>query len=441
MALSGAVAQGVVMDGRDRPLTQAVLDADDPTAALRAALDQLLASPNVDGALVTHVVLGTGQALTRALENHAVDRVAVIRIGSPLTGAVPPLAAWPLALREAVSAGETVVAGGADYDGSSPVALDEDEVARFLDALDDDVPAVAVTGVFSPVAPEHEQAAAALVRRVLGHDVHISLSHELGSLGLIERENATVLNAALAGAARQLTSLAEDALRAAGIAAEAFVSQDDGAVMTLNLARHRPVLMLDTGPANALRGAVHLSGVDDGVVVHVGAGVTEIGAVVRGLPREAASRSEVGGVRIGFCPPEIRRLGPNPDRGALAAAIDWARNDRQTPLVVAVGPDRSTVPDGLPGIGRVLRPRSGEVAAAVGAAVGEVTGRAERVSQDRPDRRREALEAARAEAMALASHAGADPDRLRVVSIDETPLTYDIDPVLWICVKVAGPPA
>lgn len=429
------------MDGRDRLLTQAVLDADDPTAALSAAVDRLLASPDVDGALVTHVVLGTGQALTRALEDYAVDRVAVIRIGSPLTGAVPPLAAWPLALREAVSAGETVVAGGAEYDGSSPVALDEDEVARFLDALDDDVGAVAVTGVFSPVAPEHEQAAAALVRRVLGHDVHISLSHELGSLGLIERENATVLNAALTGATRRLASLLEEALRAADIAGEAFVSQDDGAVMTLELARQRPVLMLDTGPANALRGAVHLSGVDDGVVVHAGAGVTEVGAVVRGLPREAASPSEVCGVRIGFCPPEIRRLGPNPDAGALAAAIDWARNDRQIPLVVAVGPQRSAVPDRLPGIGLVLRPPSGEVAAAVGAAVGEVTGRAERVSQDRPDRRREALEAARAEAMALAAHAGADPDRLQVVSIDETPLTYDIDPVLRICVKVAGPPA
>ena len=429
------------MDGRDRLLTQAVLDADDPTAALSAAIDRLLASSDVDAALVTHVVLGTGPALTRALEAHAVDRVAVVRIGSPLTLAVPPLVAWPPALREAVSAGETVVAGGAEYDGSSAVALDEDEVARFLDALDDDVGAVAVTGVFSPVAPEQEQAAAVLVRRVLGPDVHVSLSHELGSLGLIERENATVLNAALTGAARQLASLLEDALGAADIAGEPFVSQDDGAVMTLELAAQRPVLMLDSGPASALRGAVHLSGVDDGVVVHAGAGVTEVGAVVRGLPREAASPSEVVGVRIGFRHPEVRRLGPNPDGGALGAAIDWARNDLQIPLVVAVGPQRSVVPDRLPGIGLVLRPPSGEVAAAVGAAVGEVTGRAQRVSQDRPDRRREALEAARAEATALAAHAGADPDRLQVVSIDETPLTYDIQPVVRISVKVAGPPA
>jgi hydantoinase/oxoprolinase-like protein len=441
VALSGTIVQAVVMDGRDRLLTQAVLEADDPATALSAAIDRLLRSPEVDGALVRHVVLGTGQALTRALEDHALDRVAVIRIGSPLTLAVPPLASWPTALREAVSAGETVVAGGAEYDGSCAVALDEDELARFLDALGDDVGGVAVTGVFSPVAPEHEQAAAALVRRVLGPDVHVSLSHELGSLGLIERENATVLNAALLGASRHLASVLEDALRAAGIAGESFISQDDGAVVTLEVARQRPVLMLDSEPANALRGAVHLSGVDDGVVVHAGAGVTEVGAVVRGLPREAASPSEVVGVRVGFRPPEIRRLGPSPDGGALAAAIDWARNDLQIPPVVAVGPGRSAVPDRLPGIGLVLRPPSGEVATAVGAAVGEVTGRAERVSQDRPDRRREALEAARAEATALAAHAGADPDRLQVVLIDETPLTYDIEPVVRISVKVAGPPA
>jgi N-methylhydantoinase A/oxoprolinase/acetone carboxylase beta subunit len=429
------------MDGRDRLLTQAVLDTDDPTAALRAAIDRLLASPNVHGALVTHVVLGTGQTLTRALEDHAVDRVAVIRIGSPLTVAVPPLVAWPPALRKAVSAGETVVAGGAEYDGSSAAPLDEEALARFLDALDDEIGAVAVTGIFSPLASSQEQAAAALVKRVLGPDVYVSLSHELGSLGLIERENATVLNAALTGTARRLASLLEDALRAADITGEAFLSQDDGGVMTLELARQRPVLMLDSGPANALHGAVHLSGVDDGVVVHAGGGGTEVGAVVRGLPREAASPSEVGGVRIGFRAPEIRRLGANADGGALLAAIDWARHDLQIAPVVAVGPDRSAVPDRLPGIGLVLRPPSGEVAAAVGAAVGQVTGRAERVSQDRPDRRREALEATLNEATALAAHAGADADRLQVVSIDETPLTYDIEPVVLIRVKVAGPPA
>jgi hypothetical protein len=94
----------------------------------------------------------------------------------------------------------------------------------------------------------------------------------------------------------------------------------------------------------------------------------------------------------------------------------------------------------LPGIGTVLRPADGELAAAVGAAVGEVTGIAHRSCADRPDRREEAITAAQDAAISLAVHAGADPDRLQVVRIDETALTYDIEPVVRIGVKVAGPP-
>ena len=59
---------------------------------------------------------------------------------------------------------------------------------------------MAITSVFAPVSARHELAAAEIVQRELG-DVHVSLSHEIGSLGLLERENATILNAALAGVA------------------------------------------------------------------------------------------------------------------------------------------------------------------------------------------------------------------------------------------------
>jgi hypothetical protein len=364
----------------------------------------------------------------------------VIRIGSPLTHAVPPLAAWPPALRDAVSAGEVVVGGGAEYNGRSGAALDEDQITRFLGTLDDDVDGVAITGVFSPVAPDHELAAAAVVRRELGPDVRLSLSYELGTLGLIERENAAVLNAALAGAARRVAAVLEDALRAERIAAEPFLSRNDGTLMALQFAQRLPVLMLDSEPANAMRGAVHLTGVGDAVVVNAGGTAIEVGTVGQGVPRETTSPVEVAGVRMGFRMPDVRRLPPDADGGVLAEAVGRAGADLRAPPVLAVGRAASIVPDRLPGIGRVLRPAAGEVAAAVGVAVAEVTGRADRISEDRPDRRREALEAAREAAIALAVHAGADPDGLHVVGVEETPLTYDVEPVVLIGVKVAGPP-
>ena len=59
------------------------------------------------------------------------------------------------------------------------------------------VEAVAVSSVFSTVRNDDELRAATIAREVLGEDVHVSISSEIGSMGLIERENATILNAAL----------------------------------------------------------------------------------------------------------------------------------------------------------------------------------------------------------------------------------------------------
>jgi N-methylhydantoinase A/oxoprolinase/acetone carboxylase beta subunit len=440
VAVGDTTADAVAMDARGGLLARAQVDAaDDPGAALASVIRQLLAGPLVDPALVTRVMLGTGSTLIRALQDRAVEQVAVIRIGSPLTHAVPPLAGWPPALRDAVSAGEVVVGGGAEYDGRSTAALDEQQIARFLGTLDDAVEGVAITGVFSPVAPDDEFAAAAVVRRELGPDVRISLSHELGALGLIERENATVVNAALAGAAQRAAAVLEGALRTERIAAESFLSRSDGALMALQFAARAPVLMLDSGPANAMRGAVHLTGMDDAVVVHAGGTVTEVGTVVHGLPRESAASVEVAGVRIGVRMPDVRRLPRDAAGSALAEAVERAGADLRAPPVLAVG--RAYVAsDDLPGVGGVLRPPAGDVAAAVGAAIGDVAGRAERISADRPDRRQEALEAATDAAIAVAVDAGADPERLHVVGVDETPLTYDVEPVVRIGVKVAGAP-
>ena len=61
-----------------------------------------------------------------------------------------------------------------------------------------------MTSVFASVSAEHELAAAEIVREELGDDIHVSLSHEIGSIGLLERENATVLNAALRAVAAEV---------------------------------------------------------------------------------------------------------------------------------------------------------------------------------------------------------------------------------------------
>jgi N-methylhydantoinase A/oxoprolinase/acetone carboxylase beta subunit len=167
-------------------------------------------------------MLATGHVIGLASMSRTSRRIAVIRIGSPLTLAVPPLALWPPDLRLAVSAGEVVVAGGAEYDGRVRMPLDRDAIGGFLEQVAGSIEGVAITAVFSGVDPGHELAAAEMVRRELGHAVHISLSHELGTLGLLERENATAVNAALVGPAEDLGRAVVEVLAAEGIEAEVF---------------------------------------------------------------------------------------------------------------------------------------------------------------------------------------------------------------------------
>jgi N-methylhydantoinase A/oxoprolinase/acetone carboxylase beta subunit len=125
-------------------------------------------------------------------------------------------------------------------------------------------------------------------------------SHEIPSPGLLERENASILNAALFDAARAAAQDFQDALSAHGIQARLFVSQKDGTLMALEYASRLPILTVASGPANSIRAAAFLSGQQNAVVVDVGGTSTDVGILVNGFPGEAAVAVDIAGVRTNF---------------------------------------------------------------------------------------------------------------------------------------------
>ena len=108
--------------------------------------------------------------------------------------------------------------------------------------------------------------------------------------------------------------------------------------------------------------------------------------------------------------------------------------------VVLVGGGSVLLPPALPGASEVLRPADHDVANAVGAAIGLVSGEAEHVADVGTDREA-AIAAVTQDARARAADAGADPTQLEVVWIDETPLAYMDRPLSRLRAKVVGPPA
>jgi N-methylhydantoinase A/oxoprolinase/acetone carboxylase beta subunit len=453
--VSGAsTTDAVAIDARDRLLASASVPAMNGRGdGIAAAIGALVGDGAVDPSRVRWVTLGTGHERRDVVATHGVGRVAVVRIGAPLTLAVPPLVTWPAALREQVDAGTIVVRGGAEYDGQPVAALDEDAIAGFLGSLAGRVDAVAITGVFSPVSSEQEAAAAAVARRELGAAMHVSMSHEIGSVGLLERENSTVLNAALAGATARLAATLRAAVEQHAIDAELFFTQNDGTLMAVEHALRFPALMIAAGPGMSMRGAAQLSGVGDAVVVAVGATSTSVGVLVSGVPRERTGSTEIAGVRTSLRLPDARLVpfgigsmvepegGPaaiGQENTTLAQAVEQLRAGRSaTPLVVVGG--QWIVPDGLGGVSEVIRPADGAFAHPIGAAMAPVSGQAERICPHRPDRIQAALQDARAAALARAIDAGADPAAVEVSEVEEVPLTHLLRPALRIRVRAVGP--
>lgn len=303
--VGGTNTDAVVLDKEDRLLAKAkVAGTSDVIGGIDAAIAAVLASPDVDPARITHAMLGTTHATNAILERRQLGRVAVIRIGAPATLSVRPLFGWPEDLRRALSVGETIVEGGIEFDGRDLAPFDEEAVARFLGTVGRQADAVAITCVFSPVSARHELLAQEVVRRELG-SIHVSLSHQVGSLGLLERENATVLNAALVGVAREVTDAVRASLRSHQLDPVTFFAQNDGTLMALDYAIQYPVLTIGSGAANSIRGAGFLTGYTDAVVLDIGGTSSDVGVLISGFPRESSQGVEVGGVNTNFRMPDL----------------------------------------------------------------------------------------------------------------------------------------
>jgi N-methylhydantoinase A/oxoprolinase/acetone carboxylase beta subunit len=259
-----------------------------------------------------------------------------------------------------------------------------------------------------------------------------------------------VLNGALVGTVEGLAGAVDDALESEGVDAEAFVTQNDGTLMTLPHALRFPVLTIGSGAASGIRGAAYLSGVEDGLVMDVGGSRTDVGVLVRGSPRESARPARIAGVRVAFRMPDVHTLPFGGDslvdlrarrlaQEALADSVDRAKAELPSLPLVAVGGADVLVPGDLPGVSEVIRPPDRDVACAIGAAIAPVSGHAECICSNHPEKRQAALDEVRSSACAQAVHAGADPAAVTVVQVEEVPLTYLSDPAIRIRARAEGP--
>ncbi|GAC1535222.1 MAG: hydantoinase/oxoprolinase family protein [Herpetosiphon sp.] len=304
--VGGTNTDAVVLDEHARLLARCKSPTTpDVTTGIRNALRGLVsAHADLDLASIRYAMLGTTHCTNAIIERRNLNRVGLIRAGAPSTLAIKPFVEWPADLRAALHGQYVIVEGGYEYDGQETRPLDIAAVRAAATGFAGNVDSVAVSGAFSPVNSAQEREAGAILLDVLG-DIPITYSYEIGSVGLIERENAAILNAALVQAAGVAASGFRQALIEHGINAQLFFSQNDGTLMALDYAIRYPILTVASGPTNSIRGAAFLSGLQDAIVVDVGGTSTDVGILVKGFPRESSIAVQVGGVRTNFRTPDL----------------------------------------------------------------------------------------------------------------------------------------
>ena len=337
-------------------------------------------------------------------------------------------------------------------------------------------------------------------------DAKITLSSKIGRIGLLERENAGIMNASLSTLASQTIDGFRLALNQLGITAPFYISQNDGTLMSADFVEHYPVLTFASGPTNIIRGAAYLSGLENAMVVDIGDTTTDIGVLRQGFPCESSLAVDIGSVRTNFRMPDILAIGlgggslvheqngnitigprsvgyqiskkalvfggstltatdiavaagatdigdkkfvAGLDPKMVAAAFDkihqmvengidrMKTSNEDVPLIL-VGGGSVLIDRALAGVSDVITDNNAGVANAIGASIAQVSGEVDKVYSYDELGRDFVLGEAQKEATENAINAGADPDTIQVMDIEELPLAYIPGGAVRVRLKVAG---
>lgn len=224
------------------------------------------------------------------------------------------------------------VMGGHDPHGHRRAELDLELLERHVTKITDSVDAFAVMAEFSVRNPEHEVAAAALIRRVTGKPV--TTSHSLSArLNGPRRAVTAILNARLIPIIEELVATTESALHTRGIDAPLMVVRGDGSLVSAAFVRDRPIETILSGPAASLVGAAHLTGRTDAIISDIGGTTTDIAVLRDGVPVVSDEGATVGGHRTMVTAVAMHTHG-------LGGDSEVRHDDRSVGMVLGIGPRR-----------------------------------------------------------------------------------------------------
>lgn len=498
--VGGTHTDAVILSDDGRLIGQAKqATGQDILSGIRGAVKAAIREASIEPDVVQGIFIGSTHILNALLHAKGLTDTALIRICSH-PSRMRAGESWPETISRHIRCVEHL-RGGYELDGSRRHALDFQELLPGLveKIAQSGARAVAIAGTFSPLYHEEEQMLAEMIRQSLP-GVMVTMSHQIGGLGYLQRENASLLNALLSHVMQDAINGLAGVMQELGFSCPYWFTQNDGSLMTLADAAAFPILTIASGVANSMRGASYLTGLKDCVVVDMGGSTTEVGIVSDGEPLELGSDSVISGIRLNVRLPKSTslpfggesRLGmadgepklfvqaeagqtvrltdlflqlhpqafPNgyaraasttllPKREAEALAkhvIDILREtiDRVQPVkdklpVVLVGGGSPLLVDRLFfKYGDVFHPPGYPICNAIGACMAPVSARIDRIMWLDHRSKDEVLEEVKQELFHAVERSGARRESIRLVRVEEIPFDYYKGEVIRFRLKAVG---
>ena len=493
--VGGTNTDAVVMKGQKflggakRPTTQDIL------TGVENAIQAALGEAKISSDSVDVLIIGTTHFVNALVQRTKLAQTGLIRMCLPSGSSILPFADWPESLVNGMKGSCKLVKGGYEMDGNEISSLDKDELIEAAKDLSDlGCKQIAISSVFATVRGDMEDEALEIITQAMP-ELSVTLSKSIGGMGLLERENAAIINASLKPLAEEVVDSFKLLQKSLKLSCPMFFTRNDGTLIEAAEVIELPVLTFACGPTNSMRGAAFLSGLQDALVV-------DVGEVQDGFPRLAGTSVMVADVRTNFAMPDVISIGLGggsivsdndpmsigpisvgnelPQKAKVfggdtltatdlavaagrckvgdtappsIASIDKlveildkmvsdqvarARTSNKAIPVIAVGGGSVMMPTEVDGL-EVISPKHNDLANAVGAAIAQVSGQVSRVVLLNDDIDRDtAIKEVTEEATKIAVKRLADPKSISVLTVSDMPLSYLPGNNLLINVTVVG---
>ena len=500
--VGGTNTDAVVMDGKKFLGGAKRSTSTDILTGVENAIKAALIEAKTASTRVDVLIIGTTHFVNALIQRTKLAQTGLIRMCLPSGSSILPFSDWPKSLVDGMSGSYKLIKGGYEMDGSEITQLDHSELIGAAQELFDlGCKQVTISSVFATVRGDMEQEAFDVLSKAVP-GISITLSKSIGGMGLLERENAAIINASLRPLAKEVVDSFQMLKENISLSCPMFFTRNDGTLIEASEVIELPVLTFACGPTNSMRGAAFLTGLKDALVVDIGGTTTDVGEVQDGFPRLAGTSVMVADVRTNFAMPDVISIGlgggsivnekdtmsigpisvghdlpykakvfsgdtltatdlavaggrckvgevmPPPINSLdklleimdkmISDQVARARTSNKDIPVIAVGGGSVMMPSKVDGL-KVICPPHNDLANAVGAAIAQVSGQVSRVVLLNDSINRDsAIKEVTDEATKLAVKRHADPKSISVLTVSDMPLSYLPGNNLLINVTVVG---